>query len=146
MSHQTRNTRKQYVLRARRRLALEIERNGIYLKANVPAYEPDGMNGYYNVGNKDVKIKGIIVNSSANSTGSEMSTDDAKRLYSDTHNMIILYDPCLRLEYNTIFYTEDNRQYKVVKVENVDNLDLYYQVALKYTNNHMKGYNSNGER
>lgn len=139
-----RNQSKQMIERARRRLEIEIEANGIMMHWKEPVYAPDGMGGQLMIAENKHKVKGIIV-TTRNGGGSNMSMPDSGRKEPGTHTLTILYDKRIRPEYLTEFYTDDNKQYRVVSVTNVDNLNLYYTIELKYTQAKMKGYRD-GER
>lgn len=133
------NQTKQTIERSRRALERQIEANGVKLFWSEIQYESDGMNGKRMVGEKRRHVKGIIVTASGRQ-GSNMNMTDSGRKNAGTHTLTILYDKCIKPEYLTEFCTEDNKQYRVVSVENVDNLDLYYSITLIYTENRMEGY------
>lgn len=139
------NAKRQQVLRMRRQLVYAIERNGVKVTVFTPVFENDSMNGKIPIGQKECCFEGVLINAS-NGSLNDMSMTDSHRKYNGTHTFIMLYDPCLDLEYLTIFVTKDNRRYRVVKVENIDNFDLVYNVYLEYTNENMKGYNANGKK
>lgn len=135
--------RKQEIERSRRMLTTQIEANGIELFWKEPQYKSDGMNGQLKVGDCEKCVKGILVTASGRQ-GSNMNMTDSGRKNPGTHTLTILYDECLRPEYLTEFYTRDNKQYRVVDVENVDNLNLYFSITLIHTNAKMKGYDIEG--
>lgn len=125
----------------RQRIKRDIARNGIWISLPVPVYKDDGMNGRILVRNDIKKVKGIITSNSNNTK--EMLQSDAGRRGPGQYLLTILYDPCLCLEYNTLFVV-GNKQYKILHIDNVNNMDIVYQIDLAYTNRHMEGYENNG--
>lgn len=141
-----RNARRQQVERMRRHVAWQIERNGIEVKAFIPIYVNDSMNGKIMQGKNEICLKGILINSSAGSLN-DMTASDSSRTYNGTQDLWLLHDHRLghNLEYLITFFV-DKKQYRVVKVENIDSFDLVYKVSVKYTNSKMEGYNSVGKK
>lgn len=126
-------------------LAFQIKADGIDIEWKEPIYKSDGMNGRIQIGEHKRKIRGILVNENA-AQGSNMAAEDSGRKNHGSHKLTILFEPWIRPEYLTEFYTKDKKQYRIVEVVNVDNLDLYYSITCIQTNVKMKGYKNHETR
>lgn len=138
-----RNQAEQKIQRARRQLAFQIESYGVWLHFYESVYTSDGMNGKLQSGSKKKTVKGIIT--ATGQSGGDMNKTDSGRKRSQTHTLTLLYDKHHRPEYWSEFWTHDNKQYKVVSCDNVDNADLYFSIGLKYTDAYMEGYYDGGK-
>lgn len=136
-----RNRTKQRAEQARRRLLSEIEANGITVHWKEPIYEPDGMNGYIKVRENKRTVRGILINAVGGSDN--MSMTDSGRKEVGTHTLVILFDKCIRPEYLTEFYTHDNEQYRIVNVQDENNLHVAYNISCIHTPKRLEGYNGN---
>lgn len=124
---------------ARQQLCSEINRVGHMFTVYSPLYKDDGCGGKILVGETTKKIKGVLVNG-GQTNNAKMASDDGKRRYSNTHALICMYEECNELKFASRIEYE-NMVYHVVKVENVDYMNVSYRISLSHTNRNMEAYN-----
>lgn len=136
------SSREQHVEMLKRRTAHQFARNGVYVVLHVPVYRDDNLGGRILTDKKDIKVQGIITK--ASSGKSEMIANDAGKRGANEYILTILYDPCLEIEYNT-HVTYGNKQYKILTVDNVAEMNVVYQIRMSSVPKHMEGYEHHGK-
>lgn len=137
MSYKITNQVKQQVYVAYKRLEIEIKRIGKKYTFKQDLFDDDGMNGKIPSGQIKKKIRGIL----QNTNGTGMSVTESGRTYNQTHTFVCLFDKCVM--YADTFYSKNGKQYRVLKVENVGELDLYLMVSCRETDAHLERYDNN---